>query len=122
MMFRTSAAFARSADAALPGVRLVLPEPAAVPGCATGGAELHPATTVANAIRPSTRRTSPPPSLPAHMLGRAEVEHQRLGHVRKLASAVQFGDHHGAAPHAVAGDVTDLGLDGSEHLADLLPC
>src|ERR1035441_932470 len=50
-----------------------------------------------------------------------EVEHQRLGHVRNLAGAAHLDDHQRAASHAVVGEVDDLRLDSSEHLADLLP-
>lgn len=50
---------------------------------------------------------------------RAEVEHQRLGHVRRLGRTVQDGAHYCASPYAVAGEVDDSGLDSVEHLAEL---
>ena len=51
---------------------------------------------------------------------RAEVEHQRLGHVRRLGRTVQDGAHYYASPYAVGGEVDDSGLDSAE-LPQALP-
>jgi len=50
-----------------------------------------------------------------------ELSIKRLDHAGDLARTVRVDDHYGASPYAVIGEADDLGLDGAERLADLLP-
>jgi hypothetical protein len=50
-----------------------------------------------------------------------ELSIKRLDHAGNLARTVRTDDHYSASPYAVVGEADDLGLDGGERLADLLP-